>query len=117
MRKLEVKIRQIIWALKQSLKPTTGDFVFYKGSVYYIKSSLTGENIWDLFKGSKTEPVHRHINGYNLKIKHSAKRFIHVFKNHLKFQNDNWKRIDYANPLGKRLSYNNSDDIYFRRGI
>ena len=62
MRKIEVKIRQIIWAFKKSFEPTTYDFVIYKGEKYFIKSSLTGENIWNIFKkgekvGSKSFKV------------------------------------------------------------
>lgn len=49
MRKIEVKIRQFLWALKKSFEPTTGDAVIFQGQEYFIKTSLTGENIWNLF--------------------------------------------------------------------
>ena len=117
MRKIEVKIRQIIWALKQSFKPTTYDLVIYQGKVYYIKSSLTGENVWNLFEKGEKEPAHRYIKGENLKLVQSFKRFINVFKNHLRFQKQSWGLIDYGNPIGTRLSYNNSEDIYFRSDV
>ena len=115
MRKLEVKIRQIIWAFKQSFKPTTYDLVIYQGKEYFIKSSLTGENVWNLFKKSEKEATHRYIKGQDLKVVQTVKRFINVFKNHLRFQKQSWGLIDYGNPIGTRLSYNNSEDICFRR--
>jgi len=115
LRKTEVKIRQIIWAFKQSFKPMTYDFVIYQGEEYFIKSSLTGENVWNLFKKGEKEPIHRCIKGDDIEIVKSFKRFINVFKNHLRFQKESWGLIDYGNPIGTRLSYINSDNIYFRR--
>ncbi len=117
MRKIEVKIRQIIWAFKQSFKPTTYDFVNYKGKEYFIKSSLTGVNVWNLFVNGEKEPTHRYIKGQDFKVVQSVKRFINVFKNHLIFQKQNWGLIDCGNPIGTRLSYHNSEDIYFRRSF
>lgn len=113
MRKIEVKIRQIIWAFKQSLNPTTYDLVIYKGKKYFIKSSLTGENIWNLFEKGEKEPTHYRVKGNDLKLIQSYKRFITVFKNDLLFQKQCWESIDYDNPIGTRLSYNNSEDIYY----
>jgi hypothetical protein len=115
MRKIEVKIRQIIWALKKSFKPTTYDLVVYQGKEYYIKSSFTGENVWNLFEKGTKEPTHIYIKGQDLKVVYSTKRFINVFKNLLRFQKQSWGLIDCGNPIGTRLSYNNSEDIYFRR--
>lgn len=115
MRKIEVKIRQIIWALKQSFKPTTYDFVVYQGEKYLIKASLTGENIWNLYVEGKKEPIHEFIKGSDFKVVLSLKRFVNVFNGHLRFQKQYWGLIDYRNPLGTRLSYNNSNDIYFSR--
>lgn len=117
MRKIEVKIRQFIWALKQSFKPTTYDLVVYQGKKYYIKSSLTGENVWNLFEKGEKEPTHRYVKDSEIKFVQTLKRFISVFKNHLSFQKQNWGLIDYGNPIGTRLSYNNSTDIYFRRSF
>ena len=114
MRKIEVKVRQIIWAIKQSFKPTTYDLVIFQEKEYYIKSSLTGENVWNLFEKGEKEPTHRYIKGQDLKVVQSIKRFANVFKNHLKFQKQSWGLIDCGNPIGTRLSYNNSEDIYFR---
>lgn len=115
MRKIEVKIRQIIWALKQSFKPTTYDKVIYNGNIYYIKSSLTGENIWNLFEKTKDKPTYSYIRGNELKIVHSFNRFIRVFKEHMFFQKTSWQRIDCSNPIGTRLSYISSDNIFFGR--
>jgi hypothetical protein len=114
MRKIEVKIRQIIWAFKKSFKPTTYDLVIYEGKQYFIKSSLTGENVWNLFEKGEKEPIHRYIKGQDLKVVQSVKRFINVFKKHLTFQKQSWGLIDCGNPIDTRLSYNNSEDIYFR---
>ena len=86
MREIEVKIRQIIWAFKISFRPTTYDRVEYKGDYYYIKSSLVGENIWNLFKKDAWLPTYRNILGNEFKIKNSLKRHILVFKFHLNFQ-------------------------------
>ena len=115
MRKLEVKIRQIIWAINQSFKPTTYDKVIYKGNLYYIKSSLTGENIWNLFEKSNEQPTYSYIRGNELKIVHSFKRIVRVFKQHMRFQKTSWQRIDCSNPIGTRLSYISSDNIFFMR--
>lgn len=115
IRKIEVKIRQVFWAFMQSFKPTTYDLVLYKGKKYFIKSSLTGENIWNLFEQGTTEPTHRCIRGNDIKVVQSVKRFANVFKNHLRFQIQNWQLIDCDNPIGTRLSYYNSENIFFRK--
>ena len=114
MRKLEVKIRQIIWSIGQSFKPTTYDLVEYKGNRYYIKSSLTGEDVCNLFEKGNEKPTHYRIKGRDLKIAHSFKRFKSVFKHHIFFQWSSWQQIDCGNPIGTRLSYINSENIYFR---
>jgi hypothetical protein len=113
MRKIEVKIRQIIWAYKKSFKPTTYDFVIYKGEKYFIKSSLTGENIWNLYKKGEKKPSHNYINGNNFKKINSLKLFTKNFKQHLNFQKQNWGSIDLNNSIGTRLSYISSDNIMF----
>jgi hypothetical protein len=113
MRKIEVKIRQIIWAFKKSFKPTTYDLVVYQGKQYFIQPSFTGDDVWHLFDWVDNKPIHARIKGENLKVVQSAKRFINVFKQHLRFQKQNWESIDCGNPIGSRLCFNNSDDIYF----
>ena len=115
IRQLEIKIRQIIWAFKKSFKPTSYDIIIYKGKQYYIKSSLIGENIWDLYENDKIDPTHRYIKCEEFKVIQSVKRFINVFKNYLIFQKQYWESIDLMNPIGKRLSFKNSDDIYFNK--
>ena len=115
MRKIEVKIRQIIWAINQSLKPTTYDLVEYKNEKYYIKSSLTGEDIWNLSKKGDEKPTHYYIKGKDLKVVHSLKRFKNVFKHHMFFQWSSWQKIDCCNPIGSRLSYISSENIRFMR--
>ena len=114
MRKLEVKIRQIIWSINQSFKPTTYDLVEYQNEKYYIKSSLTGEDVWNLSKKGNEKPMYYYIKGKDLKIIHSFKRLKNVFKQHMFFQWSSWQRIDCFNPVGTRLSYLNSENIYFR---
>ena len=114
MRKLEVKIRQFIWAFNKCFLPTTYDKVLYNGNMYFIKSSLCGENIWDLFELNRKTAVYSRIKGIDLKVIHSLKRFILVFKQHMFFQKTNWEKIDCMNPLGTRLSYINSENIFFK---
>lgn len=114
MRTLEVKIRQILWSFKRCFKPTTYDCVKYKGEKYYIKSSLCGHNIWDLYEKGNQNPIFKYIKGKDLKIIHSLKRFKVVFNQHLRFQKTSWGLIDCSNPIGTRLSYNNSNDIHFK---
>ena len=113
MRKLEVKIRQIIWALNKIIKPTTYDIVLFNGNKYFIKSSLTGDNIWNLYKMGVDKPIYMHIRGNEFKIIHSLDRFVKCFKNHMKFQVQSWQQIDERKPIGTRLSYYNSDNIRF----
>jgi len=115
MRKAEVKIRQIIWAIKMSFKPTTYDLVEFKGNNYYIKSSLCGEDIWELYEKGNTKPVYSRIRGNELKIIKSFKRFKEVFKHYMRFQVTSWQSIDCRNPIGTRLSYINSENIKFYR--
>jgi hypothetical protein len=95
----------------------THDLVIYQGKEYFIKSSLTGINIWNLFEKGKNKPTHYRVKGEDFKLTQSFKRFIIVFRNHLKFQKQSWGLIDYQNPIGTRLSYNNSDDIYFHKSF
>jgi len=113
MRKLEVKIRYIIWAIKQSFKPTTHDLVEYNENLYYIKSSLTGNDIWNLNKKGEKEITFYYVKGKDLKLVHSFDRFKRVFKQHLWFQNTSWYSIDIRRPLGRRICYINSDNIRF----
>lgn len=74
---------------------------------------MIGYNIWDLFERGDKNPIHFRINGSELKLINSYKRFKSVFKNKLKFQKENWGTIDNNKPFGTRLSYHNSDDISF----
>lgn len=115
IRKIEVTFRQIVWACKQSFKPTTYDSVNYYGNKYYIKSSLVGEDVWDLYRFCEKLPTHRRIKGNEFKLVHSVGRFIYVFKSNYKFQKMNWYSIDCQNSIGTRLSYKNSDNIYFSK--
>lgn len=113
IRKLEVKIRQIIWAIKQSFLPTTYDIVIYQSNEYYILPSLTGNNTWDLYVKYSKKPTHRRICGSDLKIKNSYRRTFNQYKNKMNFQKQNWESIDCSKPIGSRLSYINSDNIRF----
>lgn len=115
MRKIEVKIRQLFWAFTEALKPTNYDLVIFQGKRYYIKSSLTGYNIWNLFEKNNSEPIHKYIKGNNLKVVHSIKRFIPIFKQKMYFQKSCWQKLDFSNPFGTRLSYLNSNNIYYRK--
>ena len=114
IRKIEVKIRQIIWAFENSFKPTTYDIVIYKDKEYFIRPTLTAENVWNLFEKDSKEPSYVFINGKNFYLVQSIKRVLNVFKKHLMFQKNSWGSIDCVNPIGTRLSYKNSKDIYFK---
>lgn len=113
IRKIEVLIRILVWSFNQTFKPTTYDDVVYNGKHYYIKSSFTGYNIWNLYESESREQIHSYIKGSDLKIIHSLRRFRVVFKGNLNFQLNNWYMIDCSKPIGSRLSYNNSDNIKF----
>jgi hypothetical protein len=113
MRKLEVKIRQIIWAFIQTFSPTNGDKVLYKNKTYFIKSSLTGNDIWNLFDVNDSNNIVYKISGKKLTVIQSFKRFVTVFNQHMRFQKISWELIDQRNPIGTRLSYINSDNIVF----
>ena len=76
---------------------------------------MTGENVWNLFEIDGKDVIHYRISGCDFKVVHSFNRFIKVFKHNLRFQKNNWYLIDCNSPIGTRLSYNNSDDIYFHR--
>lgn len=114
MRKIEVIIREFIWALNQAKKPTTHDLVDYKNDTYYIKSSMTNYNVWDLYKIGVKEPIHHRVKGVDLKIINTRKRFIRVFIEKFNFQKQSWRSIDLKNKIGTRLCYINSDNIKFK---
>ena len=113
MRKIEVKIRQFFWSLQMTLKPTTYDAVIYKGKKYYIKSSLCGHDIWDLYEKNFKSPTFKRIKGSELKVVHSIKRLKDVFNECMNFQKTSWQLIDCNKQIGKRLSYYNSNNIRF----
>jgi len=113
MRKIEVKLRQYIWSFKKCFKPSSYDLVIYQNETYYIKSSMVGNDIWNLYKHEIETPIFYRINGKKLKVKHSWKRFKNNFKQNLSFQEQNWQTIDLEKPFGTRLSYINSDNIVF----
>ena len=113
MRKIEVKIRQFFWSLKETLKPNTYDAVIYKEKKYYIKSSLCGHDIWDLYEKNFKSPTFKRIKGSELKVVHSFKRFKVVFNQNMHFQKTSWQSIDFNKKLGSRLSYYNSNNIRF----
>lgn len=115
MRKIEVKIRQIIWCLKGIFEINNYDLVFYNNKKYYVKSSLVGNDIWDLYNEKDLKPEYKYIKGFELKIIHSLIRCKRVFKFKMSFQKSSWQSIDYNNKLGTRLSYLNSDNIYFSK--
>lgn len=113
MRKLEVKLRQLLWAFKETFKPAAGDLVKYKGFKCYIRPTLTGYNTWHLRNIDSESPRFTYVKGSDLKIIRSIPQHIHRFKDLLRFQKQSWGSIDLIKPVGTRLSYNNSDDIQF----
>jgi len=117
MRKIEVKIRQIIWAFFSSFNITNYDEVLYNGKKYYVKSSLTGLDKWSLYTKQNVKPVYYSIKGKDLKLKNNITRFLKVFEEKMYFQVSNWQSIDLRNPLGTRLSYYNSENIMFYKRV
>lgn len=114
MRKIEVKIRQIIWSMCSIFEPHNYDIVLYKGDEYSIKSSLTGYNKWNLYKrGIVGLNTFSNIRGKEFKICHSLKRCLIIFKESMGFQKMSWELIDISHPLGTRLSYINLENIKF----
>lgn len=113
IRSIEVVIRQCIWAIVTSAKATTYDKVKYKGEIFYIKSPLSGEGVWNLHRKGENEPSHVYINERDFKIVHSIKRTFVVIKDKLMFQKTSWGAIDKRRPIGRRLCYNTSEDIKF----
>lgn len=114
MRRLDVKIRQLIWAIREAKKPQPYDKVQYGLGEYYIKSSFTGYNKWNLYPIGGDEVIHCNIKGENLIVINYYGRFIRTVLSKLKFQKQTWQRIDLQNPVGTRLSYINSDSVMIR---
>lgn len=125
IRQIEVVIRQNLYAFVNSFKPTTYSIVKYQGDKFYIKSSLSGHNIWDLYPIDKdktigkfwainpqTGAIHR-IHGSQLVHVMSWRKFKEDFKSHLQHQKSSWRLIDNRKPIGTRLSYINSENIKF----
>lgn len=120
IRKIEVAFRQRIWAISQVSKLKEGDVVMFKnsdGTQFIIKPSFTGYDKWNLYQSGESKPAHNYINGKRLKMilidKYSWKRISRIYKNSLNFQITSWKLIDELKPIGKKLSYINSDNIKF----
>lgn len=114
MRKLEVKIRQIIWAFKNSFKPSECYSVEFQGETCNIKPSFTGHNIWNVTPKNIDNLTFYRINGSELKVNlHSFSRWYLNFKHLYLHQKWSWYSIDIRKPIGTRLSYINSDNIMF----
>lgn len=115
MRKIEVKIRQIIWAFNESFKPSKCYSVEFQGVTCNIKHSFTGYNKWHVTSKLVPELKWRNIHGSELIVNlHSFKRWYNNFTSCYKHQKWSWYLIDIRNPLGTRLSYINSDNIKFK---
>jgi hypothetical protein len=115
MRKIEVIIRQLIWAFNKSFDPAECFSVNYKGFELIVKPSFTKDNCWNLCKRNTDSSLLYRIEGSNLKVNyHSFKRWYENFKNMYRHQKWSWYSIDIRNPLGSRLSYISSDNIKFR---
>jgi|SRR5699024_6413913 len=113
IRFIEIKIRQFIWLIKNIGKPDTYDEVIYKGDKYWIKSSLTGYNIWNLYKNEEKNPTYFRIKGDDLKVKRSFKKLKNTIKLMMRFQKNTWQQIDMENRIGSRLTFYNSEDIKY----
>tara|TARA_R110000782_G_scaffold40768_1_gene94077 strand:+ start:286 stop:630 length:345 start_codon:yes stop_codon:yes gene_type:complete len=114
MRKLEVKIRQTIWAFKKSFEPSECFSVNYEGFEFVIKPSFTKDNCWNLYARGTKEPLFYRIDGNKLKVNYrSFKRWFSNFKSMYRHQKFSWYSIDIRKPIGTRLSYISSDNIRF----
>ena len=113
MRKIEVWVRQVIWAFNKTLLPDSGDLVLYGGIKYYIKPSLTAEDTWNLYLLGSKGIAHRRVAGRDLSVVRSFRGSVRVFKSHLNFQKHNWGMLDCLHPVGRRLIYLSSYDIRY----
>jgi hypothetical protein len=114
IRKIEVKIRYIIWAFEESFKANSNYYAKYNGNMYYLKNEIYSENIWSLISIKDTNVKLQYINIKDFKvIIPSIGCFIRTFKSKMFFQNSSWFAIDIRKPIGNRISYNNSNNIKF----
>ncbi|UII80067.1 hypothetical protein [Flagellimonas sp. CMM7] len=109
LRKLEVKIRYVLWAISQLKHPTSYDKVKHQTGEFIIKY---GNPNW-IFVASHHGK--KQFKSTEFKVIRSRSRDWRVFKEKMKFQLGYWYNIDYQNPLFSRISYKNSDNIYFQR--
>lgn len=105
-RKLEVKIRYIIWAFKMLSYPTTYDKINYQGTLGVLTNGVNAPR-W------KTNITKNQIHQNTFLVIRGFKRDFRVFKQRYSFQMSSWYYIDYRNKLGSRISYYNSNDIRF----
>lgn len=114
MRKIVVKLMYVLWALNESLKPCIGYKVYYKGKLYYVKSSLNGYGKWNLICPITKDVHHFNINQKKLKVMPpSFKTWRSVFYGCYYFQKSSWYSIDIKKSIFKRISYKTSEDISF----
>ena len=114
MRKIEVKIKHLIWAFKRSFEPAECYSVDYRGFTFVIKPSFTGSNKWNLYAKGINEILFSDVKSEDLKANLiSFNRWFNNFKSMYKFQKWSWYSIDCKKPLGSRISYINSDNTRF----
>lgn len=106
IRKLEVKIRYVIWAITQLKEPTSYDTVIFNGRQHWIEYANPH---W------KIKNIPGQLKKQDFKIVRGFKRDIRVFKQRYKFQKTSWYSIDYRNPFFTRISYMSSDNIHFQK--
>src|SRR5690606_10150999 len=107
MRKIEVKIRYIVWAYKRLSFPTTYDKINYQGDEGYCINGVNSP-MW------LTSLSNQRIHESKFLVIRSVKRDIIVFKEHYLFQLRYWYSIDNRNKLFTRISYYNSNNIKFQ---
>lgn len=114
MRKLEVKIKHVIWAFKESFKPSECYSVQFQGITCNIKPSFTGYNIWNVTPKITEGLTFYRVKGSELKVNlHSFNRVYQNFKHLYRHQKWSWYSIDIQKPFRSRISYINSDNIQF----
>lgn len=110
MRRIELYIRYVIWALGRVKHPHLFDVVEYRG----INCSLIqGRNKprWDLLPltienlARQEREILKGVHEDNFKLKNNFKAYRFRFKMSLRFQIQNWMAIDKRSKIGTGILY------------
>lgn len=103
-RKLEVKIRYMIWSYKRLDYPTTGDEINYQGSIGYCVHGID-QPFWRI-----TLSDHK-VHENKFLVIRSFKRDWRVFWERYNFQMDYWYMIDCNGPMFTNIKYDEAKPI------